>query len=71
MFNKKLKKPVTAFLVALSILLTVFAVSSNLASASDGSISQANTYPKKTAPIWLLTISRINFRQLTLTRRFQ
>jgi hypothetical protein len=47
MFNKKLKKPVTAFLVALSILLTVFAVSSNLASASDGSISQANTYPQE------------------------
>ena len=47
MLQKKLKPPVTAFLVALAILLIAFVASTNLASASGGSISQANTYPQQ------------------------
>jgi hypothetical protein len=71
MLEKNLKPSVTEFLVVLAILLTAFVASSNLASASGGSISQANSYPKMAANIVPSPISLINLLQLTLTRLFQ
>ncbi len=47
MLEKNLKKPVTAIIVVVSILLTLFTASSNFVYASGGSIALANAYPRE------------------------
>ena len=47
MLKRNLEKPIIAILIVGSILLTLFAVSSKLVSASGGSIAMANSYPQE------------------------
>jgi hypothetical protein len=47
MLKRNLEKPIIAILIVGSILLTLFAVSSNLVYASGGSIAMANSYPQE------------------------
>ena len=46
MLDRNLKKSMIAMFIVVSILLTIFAVSASLVSASGGSIAMANAYPE-------------------------